>query len=175
MYACYVPKYRYIQEGILVSLLKTLAAPFYHTRKDTLQISELTFYYAYDKKFMNKDDVPRILKRGVNQGLIEIHNDTVRPLFDINTVEIPIGYKPSSVVFEVEDPFQQLLDRICKESGIQQEDIIRDMNTIQKEIFDQKIRSDAALIIIAKQHGIIIADLLDAFREKLTKKEGKNT
>jgi len=158
-----------------VSLQKTLAAPFYHTRKDTLQKSELIFYYAYDKKFMSKDDVQRILKRGVDQGLIEIHNDTVRPLFDINTVEIPIGYRPSSIIFEIEDPFQQLLDRISIETGIQHEEIIRDVNTIQIDFFDQKIRSDAALIIIAKQHGVIIADLLDAFREKWTKKEGKTT
>jgi len=155
---------------MFVSLLKTLAAPFYHTRKDAIPISELVYYYAYDKKFMSKEEVSIILKRGVDQGLIEIHNDIVRPLFDIRTIEIPVGYKPSSAVLEIEDPFQQLLDRICKESGSQEEAVISEMNLI-KSVFDRKIRSDAALIIVAKQRGVRVTDLLDAFREKTIKKD----
>ena len=84
------------------------------------------------------------------------------PLFDLASVQIPIGFKPSSSIFDVEDPFQQLLDRIASHTGMQAEGVISEMNELIQNRFDGKIRSEAALVIIAKQHNVTVQDLVPA-------------
>ncbi len=153
-----------------MTLAKTLAAPFYHTRKEVIPVPDLIFYYAIEKRFMSKEEAYRILKKGENQGLIEIKGDMVRLLFDINSVEIPIGYKPSSSVFQTMDPFDELLDRICLHTNKKQGTVISEMNQIMLDIFHETILSDAVLVIVAKKYHVPVTDLLDEFRKKWEKK-----
>lgn len=148
----------------------TLAAPFYHSRVPKLGKSELIYYFSFDRRWMDREQVDLLLRRGIDQGLIRMDGDFYHLLFDVNEVQIPTGYKPSSAIFEVADPVQQLIDRIAAHSSITQEEVVSTMNEMIKVQFDGNIRPEAALVILAKSDGIPYADLIPALRADLIKK-----
>jgi len=154
-----------------MTLKAALAAPFYHSRAQKLEKSELIYYYVFERHWMDKKKVDILIKRGLEQHLLGTDDGMYYPLFDLSDVHIPIGYKPSSSIFDVSDPFEQLLDSICNQTGKEKEEIIALMNRYISEEFDGNLRPEAALVIIAKQYGFPVADLLDLLKEKLLKKE----
>ena len=154
-----------------MTLKTTLAAPFYHSRVSKLGRSELIYYYSVDRRWLNLDQVDLLLKRGIDQGLINTDGEFFYLKFDISEVQIPIGYKPSSAIFEVEDPFQQLLDRISSKEGQTEEGVVGRMNEIIRDRFDGNIRPEAALIILAKMTGTPYVDLIAGLKSGLWKKE----
>lgn len=154
-----------------MTLKTALAAPFYHSRVQKLGKSELIYYYAYDRRWMEREEVDLIIKRGIDQGLLATDGEMYYPVFDLAEVTIPIGYKPSSSVFLVDDPFDQLLDRIITTTGNETEEIIGSMNKVISDGFDGNLRPEAALVLIARRLQVEVSDLIEPLKQGLMKKE----
>lgn len=154
-----------------MTLKTALAAPFYHSRAQKLGKSELIYYYHFDRRWMTRDEVDLLIQRGVEQRLLGLEDDMYFPLFDLADVHIPIGYKPSSSFFNPHDPFEELLGRITSSTHKEPEEIIARMNEIITERFDGNLRPEAALVIVARQDGIEVTDLLSSLKETVLKKE----
>ncbi len=152
-----------------MTLKTVIAAPFYHSRTEKLGKGELIFYYAYDRKWMEADQAQLLISRGLEQKLLGTDGDMYYLLFDIGEVEIPIGYHPTSAIFDVNDPVEQLIERIAKNSGISTEGIVSEMNAIISGRFDGSIRPEAALIILAKVHHTQFEDMIEPMRSSLLK------
>jgi hypothetical protein len=89
-----------------LSLITTIAAPFRHTRKDRLKKNEIVYYLAFDRKWMSTEQANIILKRALDEGLVGYDGEMIAPKFEVRSVEVPIGFKPSQSVFEENDPVQ---------------------------------------------------------------------
>jgi hypothetical protein len=153
-----------------MSLLVTIAAPFRHTRKDRLKKNEIVYYLAFDRKWMSIEQANIILKRGLDEGLIGYDGEMLAPKFDIASVEVPIGFKPSSAVFEANDPVKSLIDRIVKATGKKETDLFSEMNHLTSTYFDNHLRPEAAVVILAKRYGVGFEDHLLQLKEQLLKK-----
>jgi hypothetical protein len=153
-----------------MSLIVTIAAPFRHTRKDRLKKNEIVYYLAFDRKWMSIEQANAILKRALDEGLVTYDGEMLAPKFDVAEVEIPIGFKPSSAVFEVHDPVSSLIDRIVKESGKKETELISEMNTMTSKDFDNLLMPEGAVIILAKRYNTPFSDLLPDLKEHLLKK-----
>ncbi len=154
-----------------MTLKTALAAPFYHSRTQKLGKSELIYYYVFDRRWMDREQVDLLIQRGIEQNLLGMDGEMYYPLFDLAEVQIPIGYKPSSSIFDLHDPFEQLLDRITRQTNKEPEEIISQMNQIITEKFDGTIRPEAALVIVAKRNNVQVTDLLALLRGTLQKKD----
>lgn len=154
-----------------MTLKTALAAPFYHSRVQKLGKSELIYYYAFDRRWMDREQVDLLIHRGVEQKLLGMDGEMYYPLFDLADVRIPIGYKPSSSIFDIHEPFEQLLDRITSQTGKEPEEVVARMNELITERFDGNIRPEAALVIVAKRDNIQFMDLLDQLKQALLKKD----
>jgi hypothetical protein len=153
-----------------LSLITTIAAPFRHTRKDRLKKNEIVYYLAFDRKWMSIEQANFILKRALDEGIIGYDGEMLAPKFDSKSVEIPIGFKPSQSVFELNDPVQSLIDKVVKSSGRQETDIIAEMNLLKSKDFDDLLRPEAAVIILAKRYGVPVDEHIAALKENLLKK-----
>jgi hypothetical protein len=153
-----------------MSLIVTIAAPFRHTRKDRLKKNEIIYYLAFDRKWMSIDQANVILKRAMDEGLVAFDGEMLAPKFDITTVDIPIGFKPSSAVFEVYDPVSTLIDRMVKATGKKETELVSEINRMTSEDFDDLIRPEAAVMILAKRYSVRYDDLLPELKEHLLKK-----
>lgn len=154
-----------------MSLSITIAAPFRHARKERLKKNEIIYYLAFERHWMNIEQANLLISRADEEGLIEFEGDMIRPTFDTSTVEIPIGFKPSSAIFERSDPYQDLLSRIVAGTGQSTHVVVSEMNALIQEDFDGNIRPEAAIVILAKKYKINLEDILPALREQILKRE----
>jgi hypothetical protein len=152
-----------------VTLKTTVAAPFKHTRKTGMRKNELVYYYALDRKWMSTDQANLLLRRAEEEGLIRQENGIYSAVFDPATVTIPIGFKPASSIFEKHDPAQELIARISAARGMQETDVVAEMNHIIKDQFNGNLLPPAALVILAKKYAVPFEDQLDSLTAKLIK------
>jgi hypothetical protein len=126
--------------------------------------NELVYYYALDRKWMSTEQANLLLKRAEEEGLLGIVNGMYSPRFDLSGLTLPVGFKPTSVIFERHDPVQELIGRVARARSVQETDVVAEMNRLIKENFDTHLLPPAALVLLAKNHGVPFDDLLDALK-----------
>ena len=124
--------------------------------------NELVYYYALDRKWMSTEQANLLLKNAEEEGLLVQDNGIYSINFDISGVTIPIGFKPTSAIFEKKDPLQEVIGRIAKATGTQDTDVVAEMNKLIKDGFDGNLLPEAAIVIIAQRHKVPFGDKLDA-------------
>ena len=155
-----------------MSLAITIAAPFKHTRKERLQKSEFIFYLTIDRKWMSRDQANQLLERAMSAGMVEVAEGWVRPLLDLSSVTVPVGFKPDSRIFESEEASQVLIGRIASARGAPPAEVVAEVNRVIRDGFDGNLRLPAAAVILARRHGVGFSDLLDQLMvEVIEKKE----
>jgi hypothetical protein len=145
-----------------VNIKITVAAPFKHTRKTGMRKNELVYYYALDRKWMSTEQANLLLQRAEEDGLLGQVNGVFSPRFDITEITIPVGFKPTSSIFERNDPSQELIGRIAQAQGMQETEVVSEMNRIIKERFDGNLLPPAALVLLAKKYNVPFKDLREA-------------
>jgi len=148
-----------------MSLQVTIAAPFYHVSKPAMSKSELIYYYAFDRKWMDRESVEVLLRRAADAGLIAVENDMFVPTFDVASVSVPIGFRPSSSVLAVSDPFEILLDRISVDRT--REDVIKEMNVCIADEWGGTITAQAAILLIASKYEVPFSDVLEGLEKQM--------
>ena len=98
--------------------------------------NELVYYYALDRKWMSTEQANLLLKRAEEEGLLGIENGLYSPRFDIAALTLPVGFKPTSGIFERHDPVQDLIARIARARSLEETDVVAEMNRIIKDNFD---------------------------------------
>ena len=153
-----------------MTLRVTVAAPFKHTRKTAMRKNELVYYYALDRKWMSTEQANLLLHRAEDERLIRQENGVFSPLFDVSEITIPIGFKPTSAIFEQHDPSSELIARIAKAKNMQETEIVAEMNRIIRDNFDGNLLPPAALVLLAKKDQVPFEDLQDGLCQSLKKK-----
>jgi hypothetical protein len=90
-------------------------------------------------------------------------------LFDTSSITIPLGFKPTSSIFERNDPLAEMIDRIAKAQGIAETDVVSEMNRIIKEQFDGNLLPAAALVLLAKKYNVPFSDKRETLKGTLKK------
>jgi hypothetical protein len=154
-----------------VSLPVTVAAPFKHTRKERLQKSEFIFYLTIDRKWMSRDQANQLLERANTAGLVEVADGWVRPLLDLSSITIPVGFRPDSRIFESEEASQVLVGRIATSRGVPPAEVVAEVNRVIREGFDGNLRLPAAAAIVAKRYTVGFDDLRESLTVEVLKKK----
>ncbi|PKG33223.1 DUF2240 family protein [Methanoregula sp.] len=152
-----------------MTLKTTIAAPFRHTRKSGMKKNELVYYYALDRKWMSTDQANQLLRRAEEDGLLKQENGMFLPAFDTAAVTIPVGFKPTSAIFERNDPMQELIGRIARARKVEETEIVAEMNKVIREGFETNLLPPAALVVLAKKYQVPCEDLRDPLRQALRK------
>jgi hypothetical protein len=146
-----------------------VAAPFKHTRKSGMKKNELVYYYALDRKWMSTEQANLLLKRAEEDRLIRQENGIFTPLFDVSSVIIPIGFKPTSAIFEQHDPSQDLIARIARAKKVEETEVVAAMNRLIRERFDGNLLPPAALVLLAKEEQVPFEDLQEGLMQTIKK------
>jgi hypothetical protein len=131
--------------------------------------NELVYYYALDRKWMSTEQANLLLHYAEEDGLLGQMNGVFSPRFDITEVTIPVGFKPASSIFERNDPSQELIGRIANAQGMQETQVVSEMNRIIKERFDGNLLPAAALVLLAKKYNVPFIDLQEALVSSVKK------
>ena len=150
-----------------MTLQITIAAPFYHAAKTMMSKNELIYYYAFDRKWMDRESVDLLLRRALDTGILLIKDDMFVPAFDIMSVSVPIGFRPSSSMLSVSDPFETLLDRIAVQRGCTHEEVIAEMNALIADEFYGNITAQAAILCIASKYHVSFSDVSKELEQQM--------
>lgn len=154
-----------------MSLPVTVAAPFKHTRKEKLQKSEFIFYLTIDRKWMSRDQANQLLERAKAAGMVEVADGWVRPLLDLSSITVPVGFKPDSRIFESDEASQVLIGRIAAARGVPPAEVVAEVNRVIREGFDGNLRLPAAAVIVAKRYKVGFDDLRESLTVEVLKKK----
>jgi len=131
--------------------------------------NELVYYFALDRKWMSTEQANLLLKNAEEEGLLAQDNGVFTPKFDISSITIPVGFKPTSAIFENRDPLQELIGRIARVQKKEETEVVAEMNRLIKQGFDGNLLPEAAVVIIAKRHNVPFEDKLKALKSSVKK------
>jgi len=131
--------------------------------------NELVYYYSLDRKWMSTEQAGILLRRAEEEGLLGQENGVFSPLFDTTSITIPLGFKPTSSIFERNDPLGELIERIAKAQGIRETDVVSEMNRTIKERFDGNLLPAAALVLLAKKYNVPFKDKREVLNGTMNK------
>jgi hypothetical protein len=154
-----------------VTLRIAVAAPFRHLHKAAMRKSELVYYYAYDRNWMNTDEATMLVKNAEEDGLLSAEGDLFRPSFDPATVTIPLGFRPPSSLYRKKDLLGGIVTRIARSLDKEETEVVAEMNSIIKEDFDNNLLPEAALAILARRHNVPIEGDVAALEKNIRKED----
>jgi hypothetical protein len=118
---------------------------------------------------MSTEQAGVLLHRAEEEGLLRQMDGIFSPLFDTSSITIPLGFKPTSSIFERNDPVAEMIDRIAKAQGMAETDVVSEMNRIIKEQYDGNLLPAAALVLLAKKYNVPFSDKREALTGTLKK------
>jgi len=149
-------------------MLKQVISYVFRKKGGTISISEFVFALSLDLKWFSPDQAESVLKTAEKEGLVQIVGDMVEPLLDLNSVEIPIDFKPDQSLFAekaAKPIFDQVIDRLQSSGAMGRPEIVRMINEKQNDL--GIVETDATALLVARMHGIDVTDLIDEAYDRL--------
>ncbi|MDY6965888.1 MAG: DUF2240 family protein [Halobacteriota archaeon] len=144
----------------------TVAQPFKKLGKDALTIDEFIFALSLDLEWFTPEEARSLLHQAVSSGLLIMDGEDLKPNFKLKSVKRPADFRPDPDIF-TGSVLKKTIDRILDEKGIGREDVIELMNK-KEEKFKGIIEKDVLCLLVAKELGVEIEDLVAEAYDSLT-------
>ncbi|MCL7414500.1 MAG: DUF2240 family protein [ANME-2 cluster archaeon] len=149
-------------------ILYTAAQPFKRKGTDRLKENEFVMALSMDLNWFKPDTAKSFVKAAIDDGIIAREEGMLIARFDIESVDIPIGFKPDAAVFQEKDVFEQIVERIMANTGLEKQKIIANINQKRSEtggLFTIEVLG----ILVAKEYQIQVDDLIEKSYNNLLK------
>lgn len=147
-------------------LIYSVSVPFKRKGKEALKESEFVLSLSIDLNWFNPEQAKNILVQAEKEGLIKRNGELISPAFDLNSIEIPAGFKPDSSVFEKKSLFDRIIERIIAGTGMEKRKVISLINKKQEDL-SKLVEIEVSAILVALEHGVAVDDLIDEEYEAL--------
>jgi hypothetical protein len=148
-------------------LIYTVSMPFKRKGKEALKDSEFVLALSIDLNWFNPEQAKNVLNHAEKSGLLKREGELVQPAFDISNIEIPSGFKPEPGIFEKKTIFDRVIERIILSTGMEKRKVIALINKKQEE-FAKMVLIEVSAVLVAKEQGVMVDDLIDEEYEALT-------
>lgn len=118
---------------------------------------------------MNREQAEKIISMADEEGMIKKESGYYVLSEDLSGIDIPLGYKPSSEIFEKKDPVGSIASAIAKKCGIEINAVISEMNALIRDEFDGNLLPEAAIVILAREYDVGFEENLDELKKSIGK------
>lgn len=140
-------------------------------RKGQGELSEREFVLSasMDLRWFPPRDAQRLLQLGLETKLLDSFGGTLRPTFDLATVEVPSDFVPTAKILEAptpvaEDLFVRIVDAIAAHTKSDRRAVIGQVNGIQERM---DVDVEVAALVAAHQAGVDVGPFLGAVKARL--------
>jgi hypothetical protein len=157
--------------------LKFTAAAFFRSKgKNVVTENEFLMGISMDLRWMTPKETKELISLLITNGILEKDGEYLRPKFDIGSVAVPIGFRPSADILKLKaktttpPPVGGLLaDLIAKaeSAGMKKKDFIVAVNAIQKRM---NVDIEIASLLLLRENGIDVTEYCDAAYETVAKR-----
>ena len=152
---------------------------FVYTRagKKEMSISEFYLSLSMDLKWFTPINAKTFTKKVVENNLLKVENEVLKPNFDVDEIRIPTGYYPSKNVLShkdlkeelpqkitVADAFDTILKKIVDKSNLDKQTILKKIKEIEKE---KNLITEIAAVLIGKEYNLDFKEILEKIQRHL--------
>lgn len=147
-----------------------IAFVFNRSGKKEMSFSDFYLTLSLDLNWFNLNYAKNFTKKVVENNLLKIEKELIKPTFNIDNIKIPTGFYPSKkALFEIdiknkktinnkEDSILKIiLEKIVEKSNLDKKTIIKEIKELEKE---KNITAEIASMLIAKQYLINLNEIL---------------
>ncbi|RLI99816.1 MAG: hypothetical protein DRP08_06900 [Candidatus Aenigmatarchaeota archaeon] len=138
-----------------------IAFIFKRSGKTELTSSEFYLPISMDLKWFSPQEAKAFVDMVINQNLLVKKGDLLKPNFNIDSVVIPAGFKPSKQDFnknefvtqkqEKQDIVEIIVGKIIKKTDLARQTIFEKIKLIEKE---KNITLKVAALLVGKEYNI---------------------
>ncbi|HPW73930.1 MAG TPA: DUF2240 family protein, partial [Methanothrix sp.] len=139
-----------------------VATPFKKRGKKSLKVSDFIFALSLDLKWGPPEKVRALLREAEAEGLVTMDGEMVSAAFDLESMEVPLGFKPSTE----EGILDQGIRLIISQTGMSRREVIALANEKQ-DMLEKLVELDAVVLLLAREMGIDVHDLAAKAYENL--------
>ena len=140
--------------------------PFKRKGIDSMKENDFVMALSMDLNWFKPDAARAFVKTAMETGILSMEMDMIKAQFNIEDVDIPVGFIPNSASFTKIDIFEQIIERIMEHTGDDKQSIIARIN--QKKNDTKGLFTIEVLgILLAREYGIQVNDLIERSYEEL--------
>lgn len=157
-------------------LKRVVSAPFKKNLTASLPEKDFEFSLAFDLKWFSPKIASEVKSRAIESGLLSLKDGTLFPCFDIEIVRLPHAFKPPENFLELKEKpeksgnssarrhkgeisFEQILDFISADTGINRQRLVSEINSMQDRL-SYLVDIRIVALIVAKKFGCNIDGVL---------------
>jgi hypothetical protein len=152
---------------------------FVYTRagKKEMSFSEFYLSLSMDLKWFTLHNAKMFTKMVVENNLLKLEKEVLKPNFDVDKIKIPIGYTPSKNVLSQkdlkketvqikpeEDTLETIIKKIVDKSNLDKKTILSQIKEIEKE---KNLTAEIAAILLGKEYALDFKEILKKIQNSL--------
>lgn len=139
-------------------LQKSIVLLFRRKGKELLTEQEFVASASLDMRWFSPKDAQRLLDLSLTGGYLQRKHGSVFPTFDLNSVEVPLDYKPSKEAIELAskrgmDLFSEIVEKIVKTKSVPKREVVSRVNKKQEML---GIDVEPAVLLVASDYGLSV-------------------
>lgn len=151
---------------------------FIFKRSGKLELTYSDFYLtlSMDLNWFTPDNAKNFVNKALKNKLLEKKDEAICPGFNIEKINVPIGFYPSKRIFEEKtsdqkqieekDLIRQMVRKISSVTKISEEETIIIINKIQSE---KNITLEVAALLFGKEHNVPFEDFYERIQNSFFK------
>ncbi|UCH87892.1 MAG: DUF2240 family protein [Thermoplasmata archaeon] len=149
--------------------LKNSIALLYKKKgKDVLEQKDLELMITMDFRWFTPKEANTLIELALNSKLILKVKNGLKINFDWQNREIPLGFKPTSAIFDEDihqSCFATIVDAIEQIDKIPRKDIVAEINQKQETL---NVAIEIAALLVGAEHGLDITSFYDSVEKDLS-------
>ncbi|HII81544.1 MAG TPA: DUF2240 family protein [Methanosarcina sp.] len=156
-------------------LKNVVSAPFKKNLAASLPEKDFEFSLAFDLKWLSPKTASEVKDRALEAGLLSLKDGVLVPCFDVDSIRLPHAYRPPENFLELKEKtgknknsgrhreeisFEQILDFISADTGINKQRLVSEINSMQDQL-SYLVDIRIVALIVAKKFGCKIEGILD--------------
>lgn len=138
--------------GQVNELTLVVAAPFLKNATSSLSMRDFEFSLSFDLKWMSPDEASKIRDLGIKSRLLTLDGGALKPVFDLESIAMPHGFKPDVDLFKEKTLLENIMDDVSATTGMSLRDIAVKINAKQEQLSDL-VNIEVAALLVAKELG----------------------
>lgn len=156
-------------------LKHVVSAPFKKNLVTSLPEKDFEFSLAFDLKWFSPKAASEVKARALEANLLSLKDGVITPCFDVDSVRLPHAFKPPENFLELKEKpgktgsigrhreeisFEQILDFISADAGINKQRLVSEINSMQDRL-SYLVDIRIVALIVAKKFGCRIDGVLE--------------
>jgi hypothetical protein len=154
------------EEKIIIAFVfKKIGAP-------KIDFTKLYLTLSMELNWFTPEEAKNFIDNAVKHNLAKKENGAIKPNFDIEKINIPVGFYPSKDLFkdikiekvEKKDVLNDMINKIVKELNNDEKTIVKKIRKIEKE---KNLTSEVAALLVGKEYEINLEDFFNDIEKDL--------